>query len=108
MTLPAGTLRQRVDVLQHQSGLDQAGQPLASWKAVAQRVPCDIRFTGGSESAQGRQVEAIGTHTVRMRYRTDVTPASRLQWGDEVLEIESVGDPTGLRRELVAVCRSLG
>jgi head-tail adaptor len=106
MSLPAGLLRQRVDVLEPKGGADAAGQPLDKWQAVAKRVPCEVIYTGGSESTRNRQVTPTSTHTVRMRYRA-VTPLNRLLWGDVLLEIESVGDPTGLRRELIAVCRSV-
>lgn len=102
-------MRHRVAVLEQKSGVDQAGQRNGKWVVASgrSRVPCEVVFTGGGESTRTKQVEAVGAFTVRLRTLPGLSPENRLRWGTMLLEIESVGDPTGMGRELVCVCRSV-
>lgn len=106
---PAGLLRHRVDVLRRQDRLDAAGQPDGSWVAVRHNVPARVEFSGGAEGRRGELVESVTTHRVTLRRVPNLTAADRLRVVDtgELLEIESIGDPTGERREWLCVCRSV-
>jgi SPP1 family predicted phage head-tail adaptor len=50
------------------------------------------------------QMQASISHTVRMRWRAGLGPKLRLLWDGKFLGIQSVVDPDGRKRELVALC----
>lgn len=104
-----GPLRKRL-TLQRDTGStqDAYGQPVAVWQTVA-TVWAEITPQAAAERQIGgaAQETATVTHRVRLRYRSDVTPGMRGLWGVRVFDIESAGDPTGRRAELLLQCREL-
>lgn len=42
-------------------------------------VPCDVVFTGGSETFRGRGIEPQSTYVVEMHHYTGITPRMRLR-----------------------------
>lgn len=101
----AGRLRVRITIESRALVQDALGQAVESWSTVA-TVPADVRMAGGGERfVRGAdQEQAAVDYVVRMRYRSDVTPLTRLVWGSRVLDIESAVDPDGHGRELVCRC----
>lgn len=112
MALPAGLLRDRVDVLRQRGGTDHAGQPDGQWHEVRRSLPAQVRYTSGSEGQRGDRQESTSGFAVRLRPAAGllISPLDRLRVRATgvVLEVESIGDPDGLGRELVASCRSVG
>ena len=117
MSIPAGLLRDRVDVLRQRPGTDHAGQRDGQWAEVRRMLPAQVKFSGGSEGLRGDRQESIGGYVVRMRPAAGVLvePLDRLRVARSaglaegtLLEVDSVGDPDGLGRELALVCRTVG
>ncbi|MEN1680338.1 MAG: phage head closure protein [Planctomycetota bacterium] len=85
-------------------GADDAGQPREGWEAAYEGVPACVQFVSGIEPRRGEQVEAASTMKVTIRPLPDITPKMRVRFGERILEIEGVGDPTGRRHWLVMRC----
>lgn len=106
----SGTLRERVTWQQNTPVQDNYGEPIESWAnigtnptnwaSVLSRASGE-RFITGAE-----QVQAEVTHTVRIRYRTDLTVKMRGVWRtNRYLYIENIIDPDGRKADLVVMCR---
>lgn len=97
----AGTLRERVELVWFQpTDGGEWGQPHGTWTTWA-TVWANVTATGGGEIVKDDAPQASTTYTVRMRYRDDVTAEDRLVRRGKTLEIVSVIDPDGRRRELL-------
>lgn len=89
MGLNAGSLNARVVIQQRASGQDAAGQPSGSWTTVA-TVWANVRHPTGNEAMRADKDISINAVRVRIRYRTDVTPAMRLTHGSATYQIKAV------------------
>lgn len=87
--LNAGKLNRRVTLQAPQSGVDEIGQPLSGWVDV-DTVWADVRYLSGTETLKANAVTALASVSVRIRYRSGVHAAMRLQLGDEVFAIKAV------------------
>ena len=102
-----GKMRRRVTIEQKLSAADGGGGASESW------VPIDTVWAwmhpvGQAEPVQGEQKRSLRTFEITMRYRSDVTPAHRLVFGQTVLAILSVIDREDARRWLVLTCEEGG
>ncbi|MGL4513826.1 MAG: head-tail adaptor protein [Lacipirellulaceae bacterium] len=105
--LPAGALRSVVDLLERGEALDEAGQPRDEWVPVLEGVRAEVLFVSGLEGRRGERTEGVASWRVRCRYLAGVTSAMRVQVrGGPLLDVDSVGDPEGLRRELLMECKA--
>jgi SPP1 family predicted phage head-tail adaptor len=87
---------------------DDTGQPLESWAAVVEDVPCSVETVRGGEMRRGRQMAATTTLLVRMHFHQDdftITPLDRIAVDGHTLGIVAAYDPDGMRRELHIECR---
>lgn len=89
MGLNAGSLNTTVVIQQRASGQDAAGQPSATWDTVA-TVWANVRHPTGNEAMRADKDISINSVRVRIRYRTDVTPAMRLTHGSATYQIKAV------------------
>lgn len=100
------TLREQVVIEHRVTARDAAGQPIESWAASA-RLWARVESVAGSEAVAGGQVTAEATHRITIRHWTGVTPHCRVDWQGDKLDVLSVADPDGRRREMVLVCRQV-
>jgi len=105
----SGTLRERVTIQSATLAQDSYGQPIPTWANLATNptvwANVGSRASGERFITGGEQVQATVSHTVRIRYRTDVTVKMRLIWRtSRVLEIENVIDPDGRKSDLILMC----
>ena len=101
----AGELRHRVE-LQEKTETQTALGVTETWRTVA-TLWADVRDLAGREYYAAAQTQTEVTTRVRIRYRAGVTPAWRLLHGARTLEIRSVIDPDGRRRELQLMCKDV-
>jgi SPP1 family predicted phage head-tail adaptor len=87
--LNAGTLNARVVIQQRASGQDAVGQPSATWSTLA-TVWANVRHPTGNEAMRADKDISINAVRVRIRRRTDVTPAMRLTHGSATYQIKAV------------------
>lgn len=107
--MQAGRLRERVTLQANTPVQDAYGEPIDGWANVgtnptvwanvASRASGE-RFISGAE-----QVQAAVSHTVRIRYRADVTVLMRLVWRtNRYLYVQNVIDPDGRKADLILMC----
>lgn len=101
----AGTLRQRITLQEATDTQDAAGQPIRSWSNRLTGIPARVETVSGGEAVRGRQVLAETTTLLTIRYISGLTSAMRVVWGDRILGVLRVNDPTGERRELRIECK---
>lgn len=104
-----GPLRQRVTIQDFTVAQNAYGEPVETWANVT-TVWAEVLPARGQERfvAAGDQQLATLTHVVRMRYYDGLSPVDhRLVWGSITLDVESVQDPDGRRREMRVLCREV-
>lgn len=104
--MQAGRLRERVAIQASTPSQNSSGELIESW-ATETTVWAQVSAGSVSErfsAAAGQRASEI-SQTVRMRYRTDITPKKRLLWGSRILEILGQLDPDGRERTLIVMCK---
>lgn len=104
--MQSGRLRERVAIQTATVTQNTSGEEISSW-ATATTVWAQILPGAVSErfsAAAGQRASEI-THTVRIRYRSDITPKKRLLWGMRILEILGQMDPDGRTTDLLIMCK---
>lgn len=96
-------LKHRLVVEQQSRVGDGGGGAVATWNRLAE-VWGAIRPRTGAERPEGDGTTGRVTHSVIIRWRSDVTPAMRLREGARVLDVRAVYDPDDDRRWLVCLC----
>jgi SPP1 family predicted phage head-tail adaptor len=74
----AGLMRDRVAIKQRVDGLDEYGGQSESFTTLA-TVWAQVKPATGTERHAADQPEAILSHTVTIRYRSDITPELYLE-----------------------------
>jgi SPP1 family predicted phage head-tail adaptor len=113
--MQGGRLRKQVTIQHATVVQDEFGQPIETWANVTTNptVWASIMSKASGERfiTGGEQLQAEISHTVRMRYRADLSVQMRLVWvdigGTRHLMIENIVDPDGRLRELVLMCREV-
>lgn len=107
----AGTLRELLTIEKSVPAQDSYGEPIDSWSNLATNPTVwgnvGSRASGERFISGAEQVVATVSHTVRIRYRDDVSPVRmRIKWRENrYLYIENVIDPDGRKSYLVLMCR---
>lgn len=98
----AGRLRHRVTVQTPTRSANATGERTLTWSTVA-TVWAGVEPRRSVERDEASQQIAPTTYDIEMRYRSDITPACRLQWGGKVLNITSVINVGNRNREISVV-----
>lgn len=96
----AGTMRDRITLQCWSDTTDPQWGPGGGWTDYA-TVWASVAAVAGLEKFQGQAVATEVTHMIRMRYTPDLTNKHRILYRTSKLDIASVLDPDGRRRELV-------
>lgn len=99
----AGTLRDRITIQRLSTSLGQWGRD-GDWHDLATCF-ASVRPDSGDERFADSGVTSEVTYTVRLRYRKDLTSADRFIYRGKTLELLSVVDVDGRRRELEVKCK---
>lgn len=99
----AGTMRHRVTLVTVTTAEESGGAGYTESESTA-TVWADVQPISGAEGVVAGAERAPLTHTVRMRYRSGVTPRSRIKLGSRVLYITSVANVGERNRELLLSC----
>jgi SPP1 family predicted phage head-tail adaptor len=100
----AGTLKDRLTLQRFAANTDATWGTTPGW-AGTDGFWADVEPLGGSERTDNAGVQTTISHRIRCRYRDDVTSKDRLLYRGRVLEIVSVIDADGARRELLIEAR---
>jgi SPP1 family predicted phage head-tail adaptor len=89
-----GELRHRVTIKTPIATLDEGGGQTIDWQDLA-TVWTRIVTLGGAEIVRASDLVPRLGYRLTIRYRTDVTAAMRVAFGEKLLEIDAVYDPVG-------------
>lgn len=98
-----GKLRHRITLQTPTLTQDSLGVVSETWSDTA-TVYAQIEAISGREFFDAARVNAEVTHRVRIRHRPGIVPAMRVLAGDRTLDIHSVLDVDGRKRELTLMC----
>ena len=101
----AGGLRTPVTIQNRTVSQNSLGESVETWATVA-TVRGDVRATGGQERTVGGGDVPLATvtHRIIIRYRSDVTPLSRLLVEGRVFDVEQA-DPPNVGKKDMLICR---
>ena len=103
-SLGAGDFDQRVVIEQPSSGVDVLGQRVETWSTLA-AVWAQAQPLRGREFFAAGQVQSEADVRFRLRYRTDLTSAMRVQWrGVPHAIVAPPMDVDGARHTLELMC----
>ncbi len=97
--------RHKIDFLQRESGRDDYGEPVDTWKPFKEGIWASKDPLLGNEYFNALTADTKVEVKVNMRYIPGITNEMRIQHGDEVYEILSVVNVRGLNRELLCYCK---
>lgn len=109
MALSAGRLRQRIDLVRPtRTRNDRGGGYTTTLADLAIDVPAEVLGLVGGEAVKDKLLQGIRVYRITMRWRGDLLQSDQIRYaGDaDLLNIRSIADPDGRRRELVIVADS--
>lgn len=101
-----GKFNRRIALQRRQGGRTPSGQPIDEWVEVA-KPWAQVLTQNGKEFIAADRETAERRVSLRIRYRTDVTPAWRVIYGGQPCDIHAVL-PDERRREHVDLVVSVG
>jgi len=99
----AGQLKNKVTLQAQVDTVDTIGQPINDWVDVA-TVWAHIRHLSGVESIKAGADVSVSKASIRIRYRSDITPAMRVLFGSTVYQINAVLPDAAGRVHVDLVC----
>ena len=103
----AGRLRKRVSIDQPTSSLDAHGQPIVTWREIAQ-VWAEIQPVTGDETKRAQAIQGEVTHRITMRHSPDLPgPECRIRWNSRTFQVMSRLNYMEIGRELDVMCKEL-
>jgi SPP1 family predicted phage head-tail adaptor len=101
-----GRLRHRVTIQAETATADAGGGYAATWADVA-TVWARIEAMAGRELVLGGVIRGDASHRVTMRYRSGVSPDSRLVYDGRVFDVLSVANTEERDEVLTLMCREV-
>lgn len=105
--ITARRMRHSVDVAVVTEALSDRGQTLKGLPLiVSAKEPCEIENLSGREIEQARQMYAVATHRVRMRFnhQVPITTKHILLFGNQKLNVGYVNNVENRDREVILLC----
>jgi|688.fasta_scaffold52459_6 SPP1 family predicted phage head-tail adaptor len=99
-----GRMNERIRIESQSVARDDYGAEVKSWQTFVD-VWATVRQMTGTENLRSLADRTVATlpYRINIRYRADITPKMRVVWRGKALEILSVFDPDGAKRETVLV-----
>nr|DAF90429.1 MAG TPA: head tail adaptor [Myoviridae sp. ctdyF5] len=107
--MQAGRLRHRLTILNFTSTRDSTGQPVEEWEE-GKTIWAEVLGISGREKLQSGAETAEATIRTWVRYRRDITAASRLKvltgpFAGEILNVTGPPVPDAQRTRLEVLCK---
>lgn len=104
MGLDSGDLNRRITLQTPSTSQDEYGQPTDDWQDFVTTWAKISKITSRELYALGPGFTAAVTHTIVIRYRSDVTSAMRINYRGRIFQIQAVADPDESRVKLELTC----
>lgn len=101
-----GSLRERIELKQTTQSIDSAGGHADSLTSLG-LVWAEVNTASGSLVFSGDARNAKITHTIIIRFRSDLKPGDRINYRGEELEVISAEDLNGRHAYLKVLCSQL-
>jgi SPP1 family predicted phage head-tail adaptor len=101
-----GSLRVRAQLQRRNSVDDGMGGAEISYTTITS-LWIGVSTQLGRELVEAKKLNARVSHFVTARFRSDVKPDMRLVYGETVLDIKFVGDPTHRHHDLTLLCEEV-
>lgn len=89
--LTSGKLRNRIDIESPVTAPNGSGGSTVVWTAItASKIRAYIKPISGAERLQAMRLESDITHRVFIRYRSDFTAASRINYNGRLFQIRAI------------------
>lgn len=98
-----GALRSRAALESRTDTPDGAGGGTAQWTTLAM-LWVNLKPQRATDAYPSQGLRQTVTHTITLRYRTDITNAMRFRIGTRVFDINAVHDPDERRVRLQCAC----
>lgn len=98
-----GRLRHRVELQEIVTTETDSGQ-LTDAPTTRATVYADVRPLRGYEAFGAHQLQAEVSHSIRIRFRTDVEASWRVKYGDRLFRVDSVFNVEERDRFLALIC----
>ena len=102
MTIRAGRLRHRVEILRKPTVQDDHGH-FTGDRTVARTVRAQIEPLNGREFFAAEQINAETDTRIRMRFFEGLLPQDQIRHGTDLYDIKGIIDPSKKGRELVVM-----
>lgn len=103
----AGRLRKRVSIDQPTRVADAHGQPIVTWREIAQAW-AEIVPVSADETKLAQVVQGEVTHRITMRHTPDLPgPECRIRWNSRTFQVMSRLNYMEIGRELDVMCKEL-
>ncbi len=102
----SGDLNKRITISELVTGIpaaDELGNPNTSWESIA-TVWASIEPISGREFWAQQQVQSEITVRIRIRFRDDIFPGMKAEYGSKTYIIKNVIDRDESHRELELMC----
>lgn len=100
----AGPLNTRIVVQQQSTTPDDLGQPVLTWATFA-TLWADVKQSSGMTMIRGDADLSVVRASIRIRYRTDITPAMRVAVGLVIYQIQAVLPDVAKKQYTDLVCQ---
>jgi SPP1 family predicted phage head-tail adaptor len=105
-TPPLGTLRERVDMAAKTTTIGTGGGQIITYAPLG-RAWARVTAKSARTTDFGDAAATLATHTVVLRFRTDIGPGDRITWRGQAFEIVDAADLNGRRAYLSCQCRQI-
>ena len=102
----AGRLRHRVEFQNETLSSDGQGGSTRTW-ATRATVSASIKPLRAEERFYNEQLQHNGTHSLLIRYRSDIEPTDRVKFGSRYFQIVGIINTNELNKQLVITCKEL-
>lgn len=100
MSIGAGRLNRRIEIRRPVETDLETGGSAVTWATVCS-CSAEVKGLDGRESVMDRVLQGISVYQVRIRWRDGLLPSDQIRLGATNLNIRSIADPDGRRRELI-------
>jgi SPP1 family predicted phage head-tail adaptor len=101
--MQVGRLRKRLELQSPNKTQNAYGEEVSPFMTYA-TVWGSIEPLQGKEMERARQINALISHKVRIRYRSGVSPRFRIKYGERIFDVNAVLNPEERNIELLLYC----
>lgn len=101
---PTASYRHPIDIQENRPTQPSFGEPVDAWVTV-EHTRASIEPMNGRELMLARQVYALATHKVELRYTANAKTTNRIKFGTRTFDINHVGNPGERNRQVVLTCQ---